>query len=1145
MIDKPKGCSGCTLEHLGHGFVPFTPKGPILMVGEQPAPEDIKSGRVFSGGSGRWLANMARVAGIKFDDVTLINTIQCVPPNNWYPTDEKSRSYISLDGANQAIQHCGEQHLWPAVHSMNFSRIYAIGGQALTALTGKTGISSWRGSPLPLLWEPDGTRGSSPKVIGAIHPAALMRQAKLTSVTVGDLRKCLPKGTRVLTEDLQWKPIEAFIPGDKLVGVDEYTNHKRGRGFCESQVEAIEEITEPCYKIVTTKGTIVSSAKHGWLCKQTTGARKGRWEWINAEELKPGRKINYLGDTWEPIDNHEASYLQGFLDGEGYISDQHFGFNQNEGIVQDQASAYCKTLGFDIVSKTYPNAPSRIHAKDGYKRKELTYNTFRGSTFDILKAVGTLRPIRILKDSKRFWVDKRISSTSGIGHAIVLSVEYIGEQPVIALQTSSKTFIAEGYVSHNSAIVPPEHYNLFPTLEDVSQFKSTKFAFDLEWDRHGITHCGLSDSFYRVIVVPWQDGFIQELRRIFEGATEIIGHNIINADLPWLESLGWDFSRVSVQDTMLKQHLIQPDLPHGLDFVASVFTQKVFWKGKGWEEEVTWDGDAAPKQQWRTWDRADALPRELGGYGGCLSSEEAFALYNARDTDAEYQINTPLTQQLAKWGLTSLYENVSRPAGYICREMGMHGLKVDTSQLVGIRSDIDLEITRLEAQLPDGLRPYTRDVVCNLPAPPGTYRPIVRKCKGSKTLGTQHESIEIIFTVPGDLPCPTCRGMVHSGKMVEAKIIKGTRTETVAPYNSQPGVQAYVDGLSLAKVINRKTGNATTGKQARSVWVKAHPEFGLLGALKKQVTLRNNFAKDSILEAKRIYFNLKVHGTAEGRLSCTGGRDTPINIQNQPKAFRKIYVPDDPSWGFVNIDLSQGESWLTCWFAKDWAKWEKLQDKSYDEHSEIASAIFGRPVTKALASHDDTIDALRQIGKKTNHASNYGMGYLKFHEILSMEGFDIYTPADAKHFLETWKVVNAPIAKWQRETIQTQERQGYLRNPFGRIRWFSSQAAATECLAFLPASTLADMVLRMMIAHYPTKYSRELENLGVGVAMNLMPEWIMSIQVHDSIVLQGPWKDHIEQEERSKMIMTQKFRELDGFQFRVDIKSSDVNWGSC
>lgn len=850
-----------------------------MMVGEQPAPEDVVNNRVFSGGSGRWLANMARVAGIKFDDVSLINTIQCVPPNGWFPTDEKSRSYISLDGANQAIQHCGEQHLWPAVHALNSSRIYAIGGQALTALTGKSGISSWRGSPLPLRGE------TVSKVIPCIHPAALMRQAKLTSVTVGDIRK-------------------------------------------------------------------------------------------------------------------------------------------------------------------RPN-------------------------------------------------------------------------------------------------LPPEHYNLFPTLENVSQFKATKFAFDLEWDRHGITHCGLSDSFYRVIVVPWRDGFIPELRRIFEGAQEIIGHNIINADLPWLESLGWDFSRVSVQDTMLKQHLIQPDLPHGLDFVASVFTQKVFWKGKGWEEEVTWDGDAAPKQQWRTWDRADALPRELGGYGGCLSSEEAFALYNARDTDAEYQINTPLTQQLAKWGLTSLYENVSRPAGYICREMGMHGLKVDTSQLIGIRSDIDLEITRLEAQLPDGLRPYTKEVVCNLPAPPGTYTPKTLKCKGSKKLGTQHESTNIRIDSLAGGRCPICAVLIPAGKLKEAKIIKGLRTETVAPYNSQPGVQAYVDSLSLAKVINRKTGNATTGKQARSVWIKAHPEFGLLGALKKQVTLRNNFAKDSILEAKRIYFNLKVHGTAEGRLSCTGGRDTPINIQNQPKAFRKIYVPDDPTWGFVNIDLSQGESWLTCWFAKDWAKWEKLQDPKYDEHSEIASAIFGRPVTKDLASHDDTIDALRQIGKKTNHASNYGMGYLKFHEILSTEGFDMYTPADAKHFLETWKQVNAPIAKWQRETIQTQERQGYLKNPFGRIRWFSSQAAATECLAFLPASTLADMVLRMMIAHYPTRYAGELGNLGVGVAMDLLPEWIMSIQVHDSIVLQGPWVDHKEQEERSKMIMVQPFAALDEFQFRVDIKSSNESWGKC
>jgi uracil-DNA glycosylase family 4 len=721
-----------------------------------------------------------------------------------------------------------------------------------------------------------------------------------------------------------------------------------------------------------------------------------------------------------------------------------------------------------------------------------------------------------------------------------------------------------------SLILPPEHYTLWPSLPDVQKFRATRFAFDFEWNGAGeITLCGLSDRFYHTLVVPFEGEYIGELQRIFESATCLIGHNIIGADLMWIEKLGWHLrDDIQIEDTMLKQHLVQPDLPHGLDFVASVFTNKVFWKGKGWEEmDEEHEGEETSGQQWRTWDKGDALPRTMGGYGGCLNAGEAFRLYNARDTDAEYQINVPLDNLIRKWDLRSLYQNVSRPAAYICRWIGERGLRLDTSRLGELREGIDKKIAALETHLPEGLRPYEETVGCNLPAPEGTLHEKTVVCKGPK--GSRHTSVGILFTDAQNQSCPSCGRVVSGGKRTVAKIIKGTKIQRVVPYNSPPKVAAYVQKLGLQEVIDRKTGNKTTGAKARGAWAKDHPEFTLLGSLKEQVTLRNNFAKDSLLGLDRMFFNLKVHGTSEGRLSSSGRRrGVDLNIQNQPEEFRGIYIPDQEGWGFLNGDISQGESWLTCWLAEDWDRWEKLQTPGYDEHAELASEIFGKSVTKSHTKdsywqklHPDWTpskcvaeslawDALRQVGKKTNHASSYGMGYRTYHQQLITAGWTEYKESDARDFLEAWKRVNKGTVAWQKRTIETMRSQGWLRNPFGRHRWFSSHDSAAQCLAFLPASTLADIVIRMMIAHYPSRFQQELEAERVGIYHDIVEGWHMCIQVHDSIVLQGPWAEGWkEQRERSQRIMSQSWSQLpnprggEDFHFNVDFKGGMGSWG--
>ena len=145
--------------------------------------------------------------------------------------------------------------------------------------------------------------------------------------------------------------------------------------------------------------------------------------------------------------------------------------------------------------------------------------------------------------------------------------------------------------------------------------------------------------------------------------------------------------------------------------------------------------------------------------------------------------------------------------------------------------------------------------------------------------------------------------------------------------------------------------------------------------------------------------------------------------------------------------------------------------------------------------------------------------------------------------MNIWKKENARTAAWQQETINTAQKQSYLENPFGRRRQFQGRDFATKALAFLPASTLADMTLRMMIAMFPSKFGTEIMALQLGVVADLCEGWRLALQVHDDLVLIGPDETHIEQAHRNVAIMTQPWKELDGFSFRVDSKYSTVSWG--
>lgn len=231
-------------------------------------------------------------------------------------------------------------------------------------------------------------------------------------------------------------------------------------------------------------------------------------------------------------------------------------------------------------------------------------------------------------------------------------------------------------------IEPPENYNIKPSLDDVRAFDAKEFCFDIETNRftNEILMVGLSDKPFHAICVPFRGAYIPELKRIFRNATSLVGHNSIQFDLPILQKSGVQHREAILWDTMLMQHLLQPDLPHDLEFVGSLFSNKPAWKGE----------------------------------------KESLETYCCRDTDVTRQCWTQLKAMLKVEKLEDLYHLVQVPLAMLCHLMQTTGFKVDPSRITEVRKRIEKEMHTEEAYLTEELRTYDKPINKRQLAPPGT-----------------------------------------------------------------------------------------------------------------------------------------------------------------------------------------------------------------------------------------------------------------------------------------------------------------------------------------------------------------------------------------------------------------------------------------
>lgn len=296
---------------------------------------------------------------------------------------------------------------------------------------------------------------------------------------------CLTPDHKVLTTELRWVEIGSLNLGDEILGFDEHLPAAgNGRRWRRSVVTGNRRTEDDVYLVTLSNGDqIKCTGDHRWLTTKATSAGKnlGGKEWVTTSELraaseypfgKPGRNLggSYGGPSFvlkylnvvDEVSDKDAGWLAGMFDGEGSLSVRKLGGKQ--------AETHAVVGGFNIgvSQKCGPELDRIVQLLDHYgvahgeqrikgdyfaeKSNGAIKSTLPIGQVSIGKFVNQLdflqkiRPERLI--SKIDW-DSLPRMEGRNACVYVQSVEHIGRMEIVILETSTGTFVADGYAMHN------------------------------------------------------------------------------------------------------------------------------------------------------------------------------------------------------------------------------------------------------------------------------------------------------------------------------------------------------------------------------------------------------------------------------------------------------------------------------------------------------------------------------------------------------------------------------------------------------------------------------------------------------------------------------------------------------------------------
>jgi uracil-DNA glycosylase family 4 len=568
---------------------------------------------------------------------------------------------------------------------------------------------------------------------------------------------------------------------------------------------------------------------------------------------------------------------------------------------------------------------------------------------------------------------------------------------------------------------PEYNFKLNPNYHDVIAFLNEalcspqvgidiEVAYLMKTPEAELSHFGVSLPNNDVMCIPfingcepyfplWQEAEIMRLiaRLCSSEAVLKIGQNIIfdTSFLLHRYNILWN----NLADTMIAQALIASDMPKGLDFLTSVYTNQPYYKDDG-------------KKQMRR-----------------VNDHLAFQRYNALDAVVLHEIFAK--QKAVMHDIPNMWEYYQHKIRLIKPLLFMQkfGIKMDLQRIAELKQKVEADMQAAEAEF----KQLAGDPDINI--------------NSSKQLKT------FFYIERGYHPYKKRGGGITTDEDALKRLA-----------GQQKSKEAAV--LLRYRKLNKQYSTYLT-----TVLDEDNRMRGLLDPV----------GAGSRISSKKTIFN-------------TGG-----NMQNQPPMMKRCMVADDGYFIF-NIDLSQAENRVVAYVWNVQTMMAAFK-AGRDIHRQTAALIFNKGVDEISSEKGSTTIgngkySERDIGKRANHALNYGMGAGLL--ALNME----ISQAEAKQIRDKYFASYPEIIMNGHKRIEEQfkHKSRWLEDLYGRRRNFIgpvNDELLKAAYSYIAQSTVGN---HMNICGVEFCYYTPL-----------LSEIIMLNQVHDSLVGQIKLNTPVEQ----------------------------------
>ena len=493
---------------------------------------------------------------------------------------------------------------------------------------------------------------------------------------------------------------------------------------------------------------------------------------------------------------------------------------------------------------------------------------------------------------------------------------------------------------------------------------------------------------YAGVSVPWQQEYLEGITALLRSARPKLGWNCLAFDLPRLRAEGIEVGG-RVYDYQDGWHLLQSDLPKGLEWVSSFYTDYAPWKHL---------------------------------------SEQSLARYAAIDVDVALQNARGIEADLRTAGQWTLFERHVVDLMPLLARAGRRGNRIDLTYQAALVADMQAEKGRLtdaaQAHVPRDLKP--RATQATLPEP-----------------GVDHDVVLVPATVK---QCSKCLQTITNksahlkgGKKnpchgAEIQLVPGTKPTyaVIEPFNlgSSAQLAVYATAHTHPVGFNPKTKQPSMDKTQLEKLHKAvgatHPVYGLALDYSRVAKTLSTYIYQP--DAEGLIHTQYVNAPSTGRLASRN-----YNLQNvgkretnpwAKKARRQIVARDGHI--FVQADSTSIEAVVTGYLIGDptFVEVAKQSIHAYLTCKELGWAFTPETIEQVKREHK----ALYNQFKTAVYLLLYGGDPYLMH----MTNPELFPTKRSAHDIQRKIFALMPaLPAWQTRVREQAKREGVLQSPWG------------------------------------------------------------------------------------------------------------------